>query len=84
MKYYKVIKANPLWEVGAILHSDRAGDYVGVQDIWDKFENMSEYLSAQIIEGSPDFFQRVYESPSRKLMYITKAQLKKTYKKFKK
>lgn len=89
-KYYRVIKANPLWEVGAILKYDSAqgnkGGYTPIEDIWDVLgEHQSgEYLSKNFIEMEPEFFERVYKSDLDKVVYYTKEEFKKLYEKFKK
>ena len=77
-KYYRVIKDTPLWEEGAILSCNARGlqGYVGVEDIWDKHENMNEYLSANIVENCPEFFERVYADNLDKMVFKTKEQLK--------
>lgn len=61
-KFYRVIKENPLWQVGAILENKDGGYYpVDQTDIWDVTEvNGGEYLSERLVEVSPDYFQRVY------------------------
>lgn len=63
-KFYRVIKDNPLWHVGAILESNvnNCGYRpVDETDIWDVTEvNGGEYLSDRIVEISPEYFQRVY------------------------
>lgn len=86
MKYYRVIKDNPLWEVGAVLGQNARGvcsnGYVGIEDIWDKHKNMSEYLSFNIIENSPEFFERVYADNLEKMIFKTKEQLKESFKNF--
>jgi len=62
MKFYKVIKENFLWEVGAILKM-KFGDsgYVPIDDIFRIHEDSDEYISTNIIENSPKFFERVYK-----------------------
>lgn len=61
MKYFRVIKENFLWEVGAILKLRDAGDgYIPVDDIYKKHDG-SEYITSKIVEGSPDYFERVYK-----------------------
>ena len=82
MKYYRVTKDNPLWEVGAILKDSEGNGYVGVEDIWDKHKSMSEYLSCNIIENSPEFFERVYTDNLEKMIFKTKEQLKESFKNF--
>lgn len=81
MKYYRVIKDTPLWEVGAILgeNARQSTGYVGIEDIWDKHENMREYLSKNIIENCPEFFERVYCDNLDKMIFKTKEQLKETF-----
>lgn len=61
-KFYRVIKENPLWQVGAILENKENGYFpLDGSDIWDMTDvNGCEYLSARIVEISPDYFQRVY------------------------
>ncbi len=90
-KYYRVIKDNPLWEEGAILQngSNEGKGYDAVEDVWHKNKHadgssQSEYLSDYIVENQPDFFERVYPSKGKKALYITAAELKKAYGKFKK
>ncbi len=84
MKYYRVTKDNPLWEVGAVLGQGARSNpgYTGIEDIWDKHENMSEYLSCNIIENSPEFFERVYADNIEKMIFKTKEQLKESFKNF--
>lgn len=61
-KFYKVIKDNPLWEVGAILElkNDQYHALDGV-DMWDKCEELKDsWLGFRVVEKSPDFFEKVY------------------------
>lgn len=61
MKYYKVIKDNFLWETGGIIKSNSDGSgYVPVDDIYKKHDG-NEYITADIIENSPEYFTRVYK-----------------------
>jgi len=75
-----------MWEVGAILgsgaRSHYENQYVGIEDIWDKHPNMNEYISASIVENSPEFFERVYPDNFDKMVYKTKEQLKETFNSF--
>ena len=85
MKYYKVIKDTFMWEVGAILGEGARGNssgYVGIEDIWDKHKNMTEYISKSIIENSPEFFERVYTDNVEKMVFKTKEQLKAVFNSF--
>lgn len=62
MKFYKVIKENFLWDAGAILKQlDNGKGYVAKEDIYKKLPESDEYISNEIIENSPEYFQRVYE-----------------------
>jgi len=84
MKYYRVIKDNFLWEVGAILRendNDPKG-YVPVEDIWNKLQNQTEYISIRIIENNPEYFERVYQDNLDKMIFKTKEQIKETFNKF--
>lgn len=62
-KYFRVIRENFLWKLGAILEELDDGGYAPLNgiDIWDmtKF-NDEEYISGEIVENSPLYFQRVY------------------------
>ena len=60
MKYYKVIKENFLWEIGAILSNSVSDGYVPIDDIYKKHEG-GEYITSKIVENSPEYFERVYK-----------------------
>ena len=67
-KFYRVKKDTFLWDEGAILkfstaHGD-GGGYQAFDEMWEKEATGSEYISAKIIEGSPEWFERVYKVPS--------------------
>lgn len=82
-KFYKVIKENFLWEVGAIIEN-KSGDsdnckvgYEPVDVIFCKHEEHDEYISSSIVENSTDYFERVYPvSLLTKTVYKTKEQAK--------
>ena len=59
-KYYRVLKDNFLWEVGAILEEGRSG-YQPVDEVFCKTEHTSEYITNGIIENQPEWFERVYK-----------------------
>ena len=65
MKYYKVIKENFLWEVGAIISNERTpeqeGDYSAIDPIFLKIEDQNDWVAHDLVEKSPDYFQRVYK-----------------------
>jgi hypothetical protein len=86
MKYYRVLKDNFLWEIGAILkENDLKNGYVPIEDIWDVTEfNCKEYISSRIIENNPDWFERVYPDNLDKLIFKTKEELRKAFEKFNK
>ena len=84
MKYYKVIKENFLWDVGAILKLIEKG-YVPIDDIYKKHEG-NEYITLNIVESSPDYFERVYKVDlATRVVYELKEKAKellsKSYKK---
>ena len=82
-KYYRVIKDNPLWEVGAIVSNEQDdSQYLPIEDVWDKFEDQTEYLSAPCVEQSPKFFERVYKSKGEKMLFVTAKTFKKAFDKF--
>lgn len=78
MKYYKVIKENFLWEVGAILHENQNKcGYVPIDDIYRIHENNSEYITQSIVENSSEYFQRVYKVDLvTRVLYETKEKAK--------
>jgi hypothetical protein len=82
-KYYKVIKDNFLWEEGGILEYDEKlsasgkGGYQVIDSLFKKHEDSNEYISADIIEDSPDFFERVYKVDlATRVIYETKEKAK--------
>jgi hypothetical protein len=77
-KFYKVIKDNFLWEVGAILICKEGNrGYVPTNEIWVKNEKSDEYISSGIVENQPEYFKRVYEvNLLTKVVYKTKEQAK--------
>lgn len=81
-KYYRVKKDTFLWDEGAILieQTDVPG-YRGIEDIWDKFKNQTEYISNRFIEENPDWFERVYPDTIKGNIYRTKKELADMYKK---
>lgn len=83
-KYFRVIKDNPLWSIGAIISNQRNKmQYYPISDVWLKVEEVNaEFLSAPIIETQPDFFERVYKSENEKMVFLTKDAMIKTYEKF--
>ena len=79
-KYYRVLKDTFLWEKGAIISNENTEDHVGytpIEDIWNKFTDQNEYISAPYIEQSPQWFERVYATNLEKLIFKTAGQLKK-------
>jgi len=80
IKYYKVIKDNFLWEDGAILCLNSEGStgegYSPINDIFKKHE-CNEYITANIVEESPDYFERVYKVDlATRIVYETKEKAK--------
>ena len=87
MKYYRVIKDTFLWNKGAILELDANkginGCYMPIEDIWNVNDSVSnEYISAQIVESNPEWFERVYSGPLNKLVFKTAQEMKELYNKF--
>lgn len=84
MKFYRVIKENFLWEVGAILKpNDTNKGYLPIEDIWNKVIGQTEYITTVIVENQPEYFERVYENKFDKMLYVTAEELKKLYNKMK-
>lgn len=85
-KYYRVLKDTFLWKEGAILENNvnNGNGYTPIEDIWDaegltfqkKTTNSTgEYISAVVIENSPEWFERVYKSKFDKFINKTQAAL---------
>ncbi len=87
--YYRVIKDNFLWEVGAILekspNNSKCGyGYEPIEDIWNICPEVAEeYISADIVENPANnaFFERVYQDSLKGNFYRTADQMKTLYKK---
>jgi hypothetical protein len=86
--YFRVKKDNFMWEEGAILEKNgtigTSGGYEAVEDIWEVVPLKGEYISSNIIENSPEWFERVYPDNLDKLIFKTKDELKKLFGNFKK
>lgn len=73
-KYYRVLKDTPAWKQGAIVELDD-NEYKAINDLWDNVENLKEtyYETVQIVENSPEFFERVYAmGKAQKMLFVTK------------
>lgn len=83
MKYYRVIKDTFLWEVGAILRQMDCGTgYKPIEDIWNKTKDQREYITNNLIENNPEWFERVYTDNVEKMVFKTKEQLKEAFNSF--
>ena len=79
-KFYRVIKENPLWEVGAILVlTDTGTAYAPINDLWNLNLNVVEYLKREVIENQPLFFERVYKDDLLNNCYRTVEEMKKRF-----
>lgn len=85
-KYYKVIKDNFLWEEGAIISNtaNSEGGYIPIDPAFIKHENnATEYITAGIIENSPETFERVYPvNLATKTIYKSREEARELLKKF--
>jgi len=81
MKYYRCVKDNFMWKEGAILESSGSG-YRPIEDLWNKVELGTEYISDHIIENpdNKDFFERVYKDSITGNIFRTKDQMVEMYK----
>ena len=84
-KYYRVLKDNFLWKRGAILLFDPKegvdGGYRPINDVlfWNANSYvLDEYISARIVESSPDWFEQVYREMdgSSSVEYLNDVQKK--------
>lgn len=65
MKYYKVIKEHPVWQIGTILKKEeKLSQYNAIDEIYLKDipgVNNSWGEGAALVENCPEWFQRVYK-----------------------
>lgn len=75
--YFRVKKDTFLWEEGAILFDKGNGHVVPIEDIWNKTENQTEYITRRIVEdpNNADYFEKVYKDSITGNLYKTKDQL---------
>lgn len=63
-KYYRVLKENFLWQVGAIIEcedNDNGYSPYDKNSIWDVTEhNGGEYICKRVVENCPEYFERVF------------------------
>lgn len=86
-EYYRAKKDSFLWKEGAILEvnpeqgSRGVGGCQAVSDVWDYSDCIGdEYISADIIEAAPDWFERVYPiKKGGKVSFATKDETKVAY-----
>ena len=80
MRYYKIIKDHPLWINGAIISNNKedSDNYFTINEIFCKdipnIPNIETwYEGKEIVENSPEFFERVYKvEDSKNIFYKTK------------
>lgn len=81
MRYYKVIKDHPYWEVGAIIKGGDGDNYCPTDDLFLKdIDGLTtgNYVEDVVVENSPDFFERVYQvSVLKRVKYLSKADARK-------
>lgn len=76
-----------MWLKGAILEFEKdngtKGGYTAVEDIWNKVDLKTEYISGHIVENqkNSDVFERVYQDTIKGGLYRTADQLKEAYEK---
>ena len=85
-KFYRVKKDTYLFTVGAILsNKDNNTQYKATDDIWhvEGNETLKKFLDGQpavasdLVENSPDWFERVYKVSSiRGMAYVVKSAMK--------
>ena len=78
-KFYKVVKENFMWQVGAILEHTGSSAYRPLEEneLWcvsDKAVG-NDWVAERIVENSPDYFERVYPvNLITKTIYKVKAE----------
>ncbi len=75
-KYYQVLKDTPAWKTGAIIEG-RGGNngYSAINAVYETeaAEGISYYETKQVVENSPEYFERVYRvAKDKKTVYTTK------------
>ena len=80
MRYYKTIKDHPLWINGAIISDNKedSNDYYAINELFYKdIPNIPDIETwregKELVENSPEFFERVYKvEDSKNIFYETK------------
>jgi hypothetical protein len=85
-KFYRVKKDTYLFTAGAILsNKENSTQYKATDDIWHvegnetlrKFLDGAPAVAADVVENSPDWFERVYKVSSiRGMAYVVKSTMK--------
>lgn len=85
-KFYRVKKDTFMWDEGAILQLNKdlkslnisqSGGYMAIDELFHATEIGEEYISANIIENNPEWFERVYPvSHLTKVVYELKDKAK--------
>ena len=85
-KFYKVMQDTYLFKKGAVLsNKDNSSQFKATHDIWNvegndilnKFMSGEPGIASDIVENSPEWFQRVYSKKSLTgIYYVTKEKLR--------
>ena len=80
--YFRVKKDTFLWAEGAILSDKGNGQVLPIEDICNKTQDKTEYITRRIIEdpNNADYFEKVYKDSVTGNLYKTKDQLVDMYK----
>lgn len=73
--YFKVIKDTPMWPVGTVLStegSEKNDRLKPVHDLFNKTTCDKQRVSVEFVTESPEFFERVYKSPTKKMLFVAK------------
>lgn len=78
-----MLKETPIWEVGCIIsNTGTNGGYLPIEDVWTRFPAVSTYYEGKEAVEAPEnskWFERVYPSPTDKLVFVTKEKLTEIY-----
>lgn len=73
--YFKVIKDTPMWPVNTVLSTE--GDAENkrlkpVHEFFNKTKCNSQHVSVEFATESTEFFERVYKSPTKKMLFVAR------------
>jgi len=73
--YFKVIADTPMWPVNTVLTTEGSGRndrLAPVHEFFNKTKCTTQVISVEFATENPTFFERVYKSPTKKMLFVVK------------